>query len=189
MIRKISQIVAFYLYKVFSACLRPKKILLQSVLASRHLIISNHIYALDPFLIISTLKPEEFTHLLPIHTITKNRFLYGTPYGPLLRLIGCFPSKPHGNAHYGIEGALHYAQTSSILIFPQGKVRSTEPPKTGAAVIANTTGLPVLPFYIERRKPGFYKAFVIVRGQPFNATGMDINQMMDKVWELKKHIK
>lgn len=159
---------------------------------ANHIIISNHINSIDPFLIVAHFTKKEFDSVIPLRTMTANKYLYGKWYSPLLRLIGCFPASEHkpGQLH-GLSAALEYAKDSSLLIFPEGR-RTTVIKEgrlhSGAAVIANQTDLPVLPIFIAQKQEGKKKKFYLVRGEPFSAHGMDINQMMEKVFELEKFV-
>lgn len=153
---------------------------------NQYLIIANHVGFKDPFHIVGNLKSKDILKIGPIRAMTANKYLYRTPYGWLLRLFfGCFPAKEYRNKKYGISASVEYAsKKQSIIIFPEGR-RNLENQKiqlrTGASVIAQQTRLKVLPVFIKDNK----NKSLVIYGKPFDANGMDIESMMQKVWDLK----
>jgi 1-acyl-sn-glycerol-3-phosphate acyltransferase len=162
-------------------------------LQENYIIISNHIHSLDPFLIVAQFRFQEFRSITPLFTITANKYVIGKWYSPLLRSIGCFPVKEnHLGIPYGLEASIKYAKQGSLLIFPEGArstVHSIERLHSGAAVIAQETNRPVLPIFIKQNPGRLIRRFSLVRGAPFDARDMNIDQMMEKVWELDKELK
>lgn len=183
------QQLAYQLYKVFKITHINRcdlKFLIEK--DSNYLIISNHVSHWDAFLIVAQFSFKEINHIIPLRTITANRFLYWNPAGPILRLLGCYPSRPKKGRLHGLKASIQYANDgSSLLFFPQGGIqgkRGRDKPHTGAAVIANQTGIKVLPVYLAKNG----RRYDIVRGKPFSGKGKDIDYMMSKVWELEKYI-
>lgn len=176
-------------FKFVALLVRPRVIVQSAgpILKRPVLIIANHVSHWDGIIVIAQFTTTEIRAITPIHTITANRFLFGHPLGWILRKLGCFPARPHANQPHGLQAARDIAsQGSSLLFFPQGGIvgkQGRKKPYSGAAVIANETGIPVLPLFIDVNKG----KFKVVRGKQFSAEGMDIEAMMEKVWELRKH--
>jgi 1-acyl-sn-glycerol-3-phosphate acyltransferase len=186
-ITKIAQLVVFPLYKLFGWLIMHKKIRLEPANTNNVLIISNHISHFDPFLVIGQFTFKEIRRITPIYTIMTNSLLYGKPFSPFLRLIGCFPAKPRKNTLHGLEAAQNYANHGSLFFFPEGGIRGGKNAtrlRSGAAVVANKNMVSVVPVFI--RRDGF--RFKTVSGKMFRTKNESIEAMMERVYELEKYI-
>ena len=116
-----------------------------------------------------------------------NNLLYRSPFAPLLLLIGCYPVRPRKGRLHGLKAARKYASEYSLFFFPEGGIKGSKHAKrlrTGAAVVANEAEIGVLPVFIERKR----LRFNIVRGKEFDAKGLSINDMMNRVYELEANV-
>ncbi len=183
-----TQLFLFPLYKLLAFAMRLRKLKIGNLESSdRVLIVSNHISHFDAFLIVGQFTFKEIREITPLRTVMSNRYLYWNPFSPLLRLLGCFPSKPKRGKIHGLKAAIRYSVNSSLLFFPQGGIegmKNSTRLRTGAAVVADTTDIPILPIYIQRKG----MRFTTVMGMPYLSDGKNITQIMDSVFSLEKHV-
>lgn len=83
--------------------------------------------------------------------------LMGIPViGKILKLVGTFGVKRGASDIHAVKHAMEQLKKGEyVVLFPEGtRVKSREEgePKTGAAMLACRTGVPVLPVYIPIRK-------------------------------------
>lgn len=95
--------------------------------------------------------------------------------GWLLGKAGVFAVE-RGKSDIGaVKLAMKYLRSGEkVLLFPEGtRVRErfgeVSQPKSGAAMLAVRTGVPILPCYVPERKPWFRRTTVVI-GTPFTPT-------------------
>lgn len=125
---------------------------------------SNHISAWDPLLHAFRLKRD-------FRIMAKKELFRFKPFGWLLRKVGAFPvDRGHGD-----RGAVTAARSvldggGMLLIFPEGtrsKTGALLPFKSGAAMLAVSTGTPVVPAIIRAEGHiGLFRPTVIEYGEP-----------------------
>jgi 1-acyl-sn-glycerol-3-phosphate acyltransferase len=128
------------------------------------LMYANHVHALDMFLIASKMKPR--VHYMAKAELFKNKIL-----AFLLKHVGAFPVH-RGKGDVGsIKTVYRLLEKGSVVgIFPEGtrtKKKDLTKKKGGAALMALTSGVPILPVAVE----GSFKLFSrisVVYGKPFS---------------------
>lgn len=127
------------------------------------LLYANHIHALDMFLIACKMKPR--VHYMAKAELFKNKLL-----AFLLKHVGAFPVH-RGKGDVGSIKTVYRLldQGCVVGIFPEGtrtKKKDLTRKKGGAALMALTSGVPILPVAVE----GSFKLFSklrVVYGEPF----------------------
>lgn len=115
------------------------------------LVCGNHSSAIDPFFLAFALGKKR-----PICAMAKESLLKIPVIGYLLKLVGTFPVKRGASDIHAVKYAMERLKEGEyVALFPEGtRVKSREEgePKTGAAMLACRTGVPVLPVYIPMKK-------------------------------------
>lgn len=115
------------------------------------LVCGNHSSAIDPFFLAFALGKKR-----PICAMAKESLLKIPVIGKLLKLVGTFPVKRGASDIHAVKYAMERLKEGEyVALFPEGtRVKSREEgaPKTGAAMLACRTGVPVLPVYIPMKK-------------------------------------
>ncbi len=115
------------------------------------LVCGNHSSAIDPFFLAFALGKRR-----PICAMAKESLMKIPILGRLLKLVGTFGVKRGASDIHAVKYALEQLKKGEyVVLFPEGtRVRSREEgePKTGAAMLACRTGVPVLPVYIPMKK-------------------------------------
>lgn len=125
----------------------------------------NHTRAIDPFFAVFAFGRR---HIL--RAMAKRELMRIPVLGWLLRHVGVF-GVDRGSADIGaVKTALRYLKEGrKLLMFPEGtRVSEGEQveAKTGAALFATRTGVPIVPVYITAHKRLFRRNLVVI-GQPF----------------------
>ncbi len=132
------------------------------------LVCANHSSAIDPVLIAFAL-----TKKYPICPMAKESLMTIPVIGKILKLVGAFGVKRGASDIHAVKFALTQLKAGEyVALFPEGtRIRSREEgePKTGAAMLALRTGVPVLPIYIPMKKRVFRLNRVYI-GEPFQMT-------------------
>ncbi len=157
------------------------------------LVCGNHSSAIDPFFLAFALGKRR-----PLSIMAKESLLNIPVLGKLLKSVGTFPVKRGASDIHAVKHALEQLEKGEyVALFPEGtRVKSREEgaPKTGAAMMACRTGVPVLPVYIPLPKKPFRINRVYI-GTPYvmefegkRATNPDYErltvELMDKIYGL-----
>ena len=131
---------------------------------------ANHSGLNDPVCLIMALGPKR-----QIHAMAKAEFMRTPVIGWLLKKAGMF-SVERGKSDIGaIKTAMKYLKgNENVLIFPEGtrikngvdKYGNDSEAKTGAAMLAVRTGVPIIPVYIPPKKRWFGFTNVVI-GEPY----------------------
>ena len=116
-------------------------------------ICSNHIGMADPLWTIFALREKRFFRIM-----AKEQLLEVPLLGRLLRWLGLIGVKRGENDVHAVREALKALKSGEkLLIYPEGtRARSGPlPGKTGAVLLAQRAGCPILPVYIQRRRRPF----------------------------------
>ena len=118
------------------------------------LICANHSSAADPFFLAFALGKHR-----PICAMAKESLLKIPVIGKILKLVGTVGVKRGASDIHAVKYALEQLkQGEYVVLFPEGtriKSREQGEPKTGAAMLASRTGVPVVPMYIPFHKRPF----------------------------------
>lgn len=118
------------------------------------LVCGNHSSAIDPFFVAFALTKKH-----PICAMAKESLMKIPVIGKLLKLVGTFGVKRGESDLHAVKYALEQLKNGEyVVLFPEGtRVKSREEgaPKTGAAMMACRTGVPVVPMYIPMKKKPF----------------------------------
>ena len=146
-------------YKFFYTIVRPfvglyypmKFIGKENIPEGGALVCANHSSAIDPFFLAFVLGKNR-----PICAMAKESLLKIPVIGKILKLVGTFGVKRGASDIHAVKHALEQLKAGQyVVLFPEGtRVKSREEgePKTGAAMLACRTGVPVLPVYIPIKK-------------------------------------
>ena len=159
-------------------------------------ICSNHIGMADPIWTIFAL-PEPW-HL---RIMAKESLIHLPVLGPLLRWVGLIGVK-RGEADIGaVKEALKSLKSGwKLLIYPEG-TRAKKGPlegKTGAVLLAQRAGCPVLPVYIQRRRAPLSSLSMVI-GEPYlveiadrRATAEELREqtdlLMGKIYKMGERV-
>lgn len=156
------------------------------------LICANHSSAADPFFLAFALGKHR-----PICAMAKESLLKIPVIGKILKLVGTFGVKRGASDIHAVKYALEQLkQGEYVVLFPEGtriKSREQGEPKTGAAMLASRTGVPVVPMYIPFHKRPFQINRVYI-GEPMymKAEGRRANnqdyerwtqELMDRIYD------
>lgn len=156
------------------------------------LVCGNHSSAIDPFFLAFALGKHR-----PICAMAKDSLLKIPIIGKLLKLVGTFGVKRGASDIHAVKYAMEQLKAGEyVVLFPEGtRVKSREEgePKTGAAMLACRTGVPVVPVYIPMKKRPFRSNRVYI-GKPISmhpagkrATAEEYEQMtaqlMDAIYD------
>ena len=115
------------------------------------LVCANHSSAVDPLLMAFALTKKH-----PICAMAKESLMKIPVIGKILELVGTFGVKRGASDIHAVKYALQQLKAGEyVALFPEGtriKSREEGEPKTGAAMLASRTGVPVLPIYIPMKK-------------------------------------
>ena len=148
---------------------------------------SNHMGMADPIWTIFAL-PEPWR----LRIMAKESLIHLPLLGPLLRWVGLIGVK-RGEADIGaVKEALKSLKDGwKLLIYPEG-TRAKHGPlegKTGAVLLAQRAGCPVLPVYIQRRRRPFSSLRMVI-GKPYlvetaerRATAEELRQLTDRLMD------
>lgn len=129
------------------------------------LVCANHSSNWDPLLLAMA-----FTKRHHLHFMAKIELMRIPVLGRILTGLGVFGVQRGHSDLTAIRQAIHYLKNGEIvMLFPQGgRFREEEnaEAKTGAALLALRTGVPMLPVYIEAKKRLFRRNRVII-GEPY----------------------
>jgi 1-acyl-sn-glycerol-3-phosphate acyltransferase len=188
-------------YKLFYTIVRPfvglyypmKFIGRENIPEGGALVCANHSSAVDPFFLAFALGKKR-----PICAMAKESLLKIPVIGKILKLVGTFGVKRGASDIHAVKYALEQLKAGEyVVLFPEGtRVKSREEgePKTGAAMLACRTGVPVVPMYIPMKKRPFRINRVYI-GKPMElkpagkrATSQDYEEMtarlMDTIYGL-----
>ena len=146
------------------------------------LICANHSSAADPFFLAFALGRRR-----PICAMAKESLLKIPVLGKILKLAGTFGVKRGASDIHAVKYALEQLKKGEyVVLFPEGtriKSREEGEPKTGAAMLASRTGVPVVPVYIPFRKRPFRLHRVYI-GKPMymKAEGRRANNQDYALW-------
>ena len=126
----------------------------------------NHTTAGDPFYVVFA-----FGRRYPMRAMAKIQIMRVPFIGWILGKGGVFGvDRGHADMH-AVKTALKLLKDGNkLLMFPEGtRVREGEDvaAKTGAAMFATRTGVPLVPIYIQRKKRLFARNAVVI-GQPYH---------------------
>lgn len=131
------------------------------------LICANHTANSDPLLLVFA-----FHLKFQVRVMAKAELLRIPVVGWLLKKVGVFGVERGKSDVSAIKQAIHFLKDGEkLLLFPEGtRVRESRgevsSPKTGAAMLAVRTGVPILPVYIPERKRWFLPTPVVI-GEPY----------------------
>lgn len=132
------------------------------------LMVANHSSMADPIWVVLALGSRSGAHIMAKREVMELPILPG-----ILRWVGVFGVDRGGADLAAIKQSLEVLKNGeNLLIFPEGtrvKPGKTIAAKTGAALIAQRTGAPVLPVYITQEKRPFCPLKVVF-GEPYQIT-------------------
>ena len=162
------------------------------------LICANHTALSDPLLIVFAFQRKN-----PLRVMAKAELLRVPIIGWLLSKAGIFGVE-RGKSDVGaIKTAMRYLKGGEkLLLFPEGtRIKEGEEgtAKTGAAMLAVRTGVPILPVYVPRKKRWFAPTPVVI-GQPYypevagrHATSEEYqaiaDDLMERIYGLGEQVK
>ena len=129
------------------------------------MICANHSAMLDPFLIAFA-----FGMNSQMHVVAKAELFRIPVLSWMLRTLGMISVNRGMSDMATIKSTLNYLKGGEkVVIFPEGTRTSTDDSvsaKNGAVRLAERAGVPVIPFFIPRRKPLFHTIQVVI-GVPY----------------------
>ncbi len=132
------------------------------------LVCGNHSSYADPFML-----AYAFRNRIQVHFMAKIELRRIPVLGWYLQKMGTFFVNRGASDSSAIKQAIRYLRSGEkVMMFPEGtRVRPEEKAagKTGAAMLAVRTGVPILPVYIASRKRLFSPNPVII-GKPYMPT-------------------
>lgn len=154
------------LYPIFSIFHPVEVIGAENVPEGPVLLCANHASAWDPIQVIMAL-PKTY----PLRIMAKKQLFSIPIVGPFLRSIGVFPVDRGNSDISAVKTAIKSLRDGfSLLLFPEGtrvQEKGQVATKSGAAVIAVRSGVPLLPVFVDMKKRLFRKTRVIF-GKPFD---------------------
>ena len=156
------------------------------------LVCANHSHAIDPVFLAFALTKKH-----PMSIMAKESLIQLPVLGKILKLVGAFPVKRGSSDIHAVKYALSQLEQGEYVgLFPEGtRINSREEgePKTGAAMLACRTGVPVVPVYIPFKKKPFRINRIYI-GKPMymkpagkRATNQEYETMtaelMDRIYE------
>ena len=136
----------------------------ENIPAGGAVICSNHVHNSDPFYIIYSFHRKD-----KIWIMAKEEIRHYPVVGRLLNWLGFVIWVRRGKSDVGaIKSALKALKgKEKLLIFPEGtRHEEIGEGKTGAAMMAIRTGVPVLPVYIAPERTPFHRTKVYI-GEPY----------------------
>lgn len=159
------------------------------------LVCANHTTISDPFFVIFALTKKNRVRIMAKAEVMRIPVLNW-----ILKKVGVF-GVDRGNRDVGAikEGLRCLKNGEKLLLFPEGtRIKSGEggPGKTGAAMLALRTGVPILPVYMPAKKRWFRPTPVVI-GEPFypKCEGAKANaddyervaaELMGRIFDLEK---
>lgn len=136
------------------------------------LICANHTKASDPLFIVFAFGLKH-----RVCAMAKAELLRVPVVGPLLAKAGVFGVERGKSDVSAIKTAIKLLKSGEkMIMFPEGTRRSEESQeheaKTGVAMLALRTGVPIVPVYIPGKKPWFRPTPVVI-GQPYHPQTAD----------------
>lgn len=129
------------------------------------LLCANHASGWDPILIALALPNDSRLYFMAKEELFKNGFLRW-----LITKLGGFPVKRGGNDLAAMKTSLKVLGNGDrLLVFPEGTRVEKEgdaDAKGGITVMANRTGVPIIPIYCGGKKKLFYR-YTIAFGTPY----------------------
>lgn len=154
------------LYPIFSIFHPVEVIGAENVPEGPVLLCANHSSAWDPIQVMMAL-PKTY----PLRIMAKKQLFSIPIVGPFLRSIGVFPVDRGNSDISAVKTAIKSLRDGfSLLLFPEGtrvQEKGQVATKSGAAVIAVRSGVPLLPVFVDMKKRLFRKTRVIF-GKPFD---------------------
>lgn len=137
----------------------------QNVPEGGALLCANHASGWDPILIALALPNDSRLNFMAKEELFKNGFLRW-----LITKLGGFPVKRGGNDLAAMKNSLKVLGNGErLLVFPEGTRVEKEgdaDAKGGITVMANRTGVPIIPIYCGGKKKMFHR-YTIVFGKPY----------------------
>ena len=153
------------------------------------LICANHLKMSDPLYVVfaAGLKNR-------MQVMAKEELMQMPALGWLLKKAGIFGVKRGKADIVAVKRALKVLKSDEkLLIFPEGtrvKDGETSEAKTGAAMMALRTGVPVVPIYLPRTNRGLFHRITVVIGEPYvpqtsgkRATPEEYHRVADEIME------
>ena len=146
------------------------------------MICATHSALLDPLLI-----AVAFGRDFQIHVIAKAELFRIPVLSWMLRMLGMIRVNRGMSDMATIKSTLNYLKNGEkVAIFPEGTRTATDDSvsaKNGAVRIAERAGVPVVPFFIPRRKPLFHKIQVVI-GIPYKIEKQNEKRTAEEYAEL-----
>lgn len=162
----IAYAIVYTLLWPFFNLLHPGRVIgRENIPAGGALVCVNHTALSDPLLVVFAFRKKNHMRFM-----AKAELLRVPVLGWVLKKVGVFGVE-RGKSDVGaIKQALKILKSGEkMLIFPEG-TRSREgdggEAKTGAAMMALRTGVPVVPVYVPRKKKWFARTPVVI-GEPY----------------------
>ena len=157
----VVRIAMFFWHPVFRVTGR------ENVPAGACVLCGNHVGMADPIWTIFAVGKRRFFRIM-----AKEQLLHLPLLGRFLRWIGLIGVKRGESDVSSVRTALKALKDGEkLLIYPEGtRARNGRlPGKTGAVLLAQRAGVPVVPLYIQRKRRPF-SAICMVIGQPYEIT-------------------
>lgn len=161
------RVASYFLRRVFRlhGKVSPELFQLQK---GRYIIVANHIWKRDPYIIFAVLPYRIFTKLLPVRFFTANKYMSFWWQKIVLIPFGCFKAYSTEKELSGVKGAIRLSDIGQTLfIFPQGERVNTMKKislKTGIAYLIKNRNYLILPVKINNSNSGTH----IIWGTPFS---------------------
>lgn len=143
----------------------PKFIGRENVPQSSCVICANHSGLADPVWAVLAMKP----HMVP-WIMAKKSVMSKPVIKSILGAFGAFGVDRDNPDLHAVKKSLKVLKDGEqLMIFPEGtrvKHGKTVVPKSGAVMLANRAGVPILPVYISRNRKPFRKIKVVI-GKPY----------------------
>jgi len=129
------------------------------------MVCANHSSMIDPFL-----TAFAFGLKYQMHIIAKAELFRIPVISPILKKLGMISVDRGVMDASAVKAALRYLKDGEkVVIFPEGtRVHEDDAisAKAGAVKLAERTGVPVLPFFLPRKKPLFRRVALVI-GEPY----------------------
>jgi 1-acyl-sn-glycerol-3-phosphate acyltransferase len=155
----ILYVILWPFFNLFHPC---KAIGREHIPAGGALVCSNHTTLSDPLYIVFAFQRKN-----RLRAMAKSELMRIPGLGWLLRKAGIFGVNRGKSDIAAIKLALKVLKDGEkLILFPEGTRHSDGEAKTGAAMLAIRSGVPIVPVYIPREKKWF-RAIPVVIGEPY----------------------
>lgn len=117
------------------------------------ILVANHRCSLDPFFL-------QLAAGRRVHWMVAGEYFKNPIFGPVLNLFQAIPTNRTGADNASMKRAIRLASEGRLVgMFPEGRINRTSKPllniRSGAAMVASKSGVPLLPCWIEGAPRGW----------------------------------